>query len=204
LKQTSQQTYQQAYKEAPNGATWVIIPDKTPLVIRNCSKCGRKKEFYSSDKFRLNGRHTKIDIWLIYKCIKCDTTWKLTIKKGIKPHDLTTELFDRFTNNDKDLAWQYAFDRHLLKQNGCEIQYADINYTVDGFDLQDLNSPLLIHIKNQYLFELKLSALLANKLEVSINQIKRLADSGAIKTSLECDIMKYRIRTDLDVCLQQI
>ena len=192
---------QHIYKET----TWTIIPDKTPLVIRNCSKCGRKKEFYSSDKFRLNGRHTKIDIWLIYKCTKCDTTWKLTIKKGIKPHDLTSQLFDRFTNNDKDLAWEYAFDRHLLKQNGCEILYTNIGYSVEGFNSRDLGGPgnlccpLLIHIKSRHLFELKLCALLANKLEVSINKIKKLADSGTITTSLGCDIIKYRIRMDLEV-----
>ena len=192
---------QQIYKEV----TWIIIPDKTPLVIRNCSKCGRKKEFYSSDKFRLNGRHTKIDIWLIYKCTKCDTTWKLTIKKGIKPQDLTAELFDRFTNNDKDLAWEYAFNRHLLKQNGCEIQYTNIGYSVEGFNPQDLSGPndmrcpLLIHIKSLHLFELKLNALLASKMGVSINKIKKLADNGIITTSLDCDIMKYRIRVDLDV-----
>ena len=180
------------------------MPVETPLIIRHCSKCNMKKEFYCSEKFRLNGRHTKIDIWLIYKCTKCDTTWKLTIKKGIKPHDISQALFDKFTYNDKETAWKYAFDRHLLKQNECEIQYANMKYLVQGLDSdRDFSLPdsWLIHIKSPYFFELKLSAFLAKQLGISISKIKKLVDDGSIMTSLECDIMKYRIRTELDVML---
>lgn len=182
-----------------NETTWTIIPDKTPLIIRPCSKCNKKKAFYCSEKFRLNGRHTKIDIWLIYKCVKCDTTFKLTIKRGIKPHDISPERFDQFTNNDKALAWQYAFDRQLLKQSDCDIQYADVPYSIQCDAPASTNAPLRIHIQSPYLFELKLGALLAGQLGISISKIKKLADNETITASLDCDIVKYRIRTDLDI-----
>ena len=181
---------------------WLITPTETPRIIRNCSKCGRKKEFYCSEKFRVNGRHTKIDIWLIYKCTKCDTTWKLTIARGQKPRALNPEVFDGFTNNDKDLAWQYAFDRQLLKQNECEMQY-NISYCVEGPDLQTLTRPVTIHLRSLYLFELKLSAFLSSQLNISTSQIKKMAESKAITTSPEYDIMKYRIRAKLDIHLNE-
>jgi len=182
-----------------NEATWRIMPERTPYVIRHCGKCNRKMDFTCSEKFRLNGNHARLDIWLIYKCSKCDSTLKLTIKKGVKPHDLTRELFDKFTNNDAGLAWDYAFNRAFLKQNSCEVNYAGIDYHVEGFDRDDLDKPSLIHVKSPYPFELRLSVLLAKQLGISVRQLQKLVDSGRIMTNPECDIMKCRIHTDMDI-----
>jgi hypothetical protein len=165
--------------------TWIITPTSAPLVIRNCNKCDKKMAFYCSEKFRLNGNHTRIDIWLIYKCAKCDTTWKLTIKKGIKPRDIPPELFDRFINNDKDLAWKYAFDRHLLKQMKCEIDYSPIEYQTERFNAPDAAGPLRVRVISPFPFYLKLSVFLAKTLGTSVNQIKKLTESGAISVSHE-------------------
>jgi len=184
-----------------NEVNWLITPKETPRIVRNCSKCGKKKEFYCSEKFRVNGRHTKIDIWLIYKCIKCDTTWKLTLDRGLKPRDLSPEIFDGFTNNDKDLAWKYAFDRQLLKQNECEMQYSSIGYDVEGSDVCLSAGPTIIQLRSVYMFELKLSIFLAGRLGISIGQLKKLVENKVITTSPECDIMKYRIRADLDIII---
>jgi len=179
--------------------TWHIVPNNTPLIIRYCSKCNKKMNFYCSEKFRLNGNHTRIDIWLIYKCTKCDTTWKLTIKKGIKPHDLSRDIFDKFTNNDTELAWKYAFDRNFLKQQACIVNYADVTYSIEGFGSTDWSKPLVVHLKSLYTFDLKLSTFLAGVLGISVGKLRKLVDSEKLSTSLGCDIMKYRIRADLDV-----
>jgi len=159
-------------------------------------------EFYCSEKFRINGNHTRVDIWLIYKCIKCDTTLKLTIKRGIKPHSLSKELFDQFTNNDASLAWKYAFDRQFLKQHECEVNYANVKYSIEGFESPDLSKHLHIHLKSQYIFDLKLSTFLANALDISVGKIKKLAINGMVMTSPKCDIIKYRIRSDIDIQLR--
>ncbi|MCL2461566.1 MAG: DUF1062 domain-containing protein [Defluviitaleaceae bacterium] len=176
------------------------------MVIKHCSKCGRKMEFYCSEKFRLNGNNTKFDIWLIYKCSKCDSTWKLTIMQGVKPRDLPAGLLERFFNNDAELARKYAFDRSLLKGSECELNYANVGYTIEGFDPADmpLNStaPLLVRLKSAYAFDLKLSVFLADVLGISISGVKRLAERGMLSASPGCDIMKYRIRADIDILLQ--
>ena len=124
--------------------------------------------------------------------------------RGIKPSDLTPVLFDKLTNNDKNLAWKYAFDRQLLKQSGCVIDYTDVGYTVDGFQMPDLNNPLCVHLTSQYFFDLKLSAVLAEQLQISVGDVRKLALQNLIATSLDCDIMKYRIRTDFTLSLSQI
>jgi len=156
-------------------------------------------EFYCSEKFRINSNSTRIDIWLIYKCSKCDTTLKLTINKGVKPHDIPSELFNQFTNNDVNLAWKFAFDRNFLKQNACVVQYTNVKYVVEGFEPCDLDNPLLVHLKSAYTFDLKLSAFLAGILGVSGGKIKNIVTAGLITVNPICDIMKYRIKSDIDI-----
>jgi len=135
--------------------------------------------------------------YIIIKCTKCDSTWKLTIKKGIRPRDLAPGLFERFVNNDKLLAWQYAFDQQFLRQNASVVDYTDVGYSVEG--IMPFDGPLLVHLKCPYTFDLKLSALLAKALSTSVGQIKKLADRIALPASLECDITKLRIKADIDI-----
>ena len=182
-----------------NKTTLRIIPKNTPVVVRHCSKCNKKMSFYCSEKFRLNSNSQRVDIWLIYKCRKCDTTWKLTLMRGIRPHDLAPEMFDKMTNNNKELAWKYAFDRQLLKQNGCDIDYSGVEYSIEGLNICKSDNPLLIHVASQYFFDLKLSAFLAEVLGTSVSGVRKMVDKGLITTSLDCDIMKYRIRADFDL-----
>ena len=187
-----------------NEATWHLVPKNTPLIIRHCSKCNKKMEYYCSEKFRMNGNHTRIDIWLIYKCSKCDTTLKLTIDKGIKPHDISRELFDRFTYNDAKLAWDYAFDRSFLKRNACEVQYSNVAYYIEGFKPQKWNEHLTVHLKIEYVFNLKLSVLLAGVFGISVGKLRSIVSAGLITVKPECDIMKYRIKSDIIIFIQPL
>ena len=191
--------------EKYNEVTWHIVPKNPPLVIRHCSKCNKKMEYYCSEKFRMNGNHTRIDIWLIYKCSKCDKTLKLTIDKGIKPHDISTELFDSYTHNDENLAWDYAFDRDFLRKNDCVIEYKNVMYYVEGLQPQTTwESNLTIHLKSKYFFDLKLSVLLAGVLGISVSKLRRIVEAGLITASPLCDIMKYRIRSDMQLYVKPL
>jgi hypothetical protein len=58
---------------------WKIIPDHPPKIMRNCPKCGGQCEFESSGNFRINANSKTIDVWLIYQCINCNTTWNMEI-----------------------------------------------------------------------------------------------------------------------------
>ena len=163
--------------------TWYIVPENTPAIIKHCSKCNQKSNYYCSEKFRINANQSRVDIWLIYKCKKCDSTWKLAINKGIRPRDVPAGLFEQFIDNDKDLAWQYAFDRQFLRQHSCVVDYAGVGYVVQGVEAWD--GPLHVRVVSPFIFDLKLSALLAKALGVSVGQIKKLAESGMISASLD-------------------
>ena len=201
-------------------AAWRIVPANTPAIIRRCSKCNRKIEYYCSEKFRVNANQARVDIWLIYKCTKCDSTWKLTIDKGIKPRDIPAELFERFINNDRHLAWKYAFDRRFLKENACVVDYVSVEYSVEGaaaevvqalkhavisgaYACDASKNTLHVRLVSPYIFELKLSAMLAKVLCVSVGQVRKLVDSGVISAGPEIDIIKHRIKSDLDVFINR-
>jgi len=180
-------------------ATWRIVPANTPGITRHCSKCNRKSAYYCSEKFRVNANGARVDIWLIYKCHKCDSTWKLAIHKGISPHELPPGLFDMFIDNDKALAWQYAFDKHFLKQNACTADYANVEYTIEGYTAQA--SPQAVHIQSPFSFDLKLIALLAKALGVTVGQVKKYVGSGAISAAPEINILRHRIKGDVDTLI---
>lgn len=58
---------------------WNMIPKSAPPVGRNCSGCGRKTGFMNSGNFRVNANGSRIDVWLIYRCEKCGTSWNMDI-----------------------------------------------------------------------------------------------------------------------------
>ena len=178
-------------------ATWHIVPANTPDIIRHCSKCNGKSEYYCSEKFRVNANGARVDIWLIYKCRKCDSTWKLAIHKGINPHKLPAGRFDLFIDNDKALAWHYAFDKHLLKQNSCVADYTSVKYSVEGYDKH--SGPQIVRIRCAYNFDLKLVTLLTYVLDTTAGEIKKCVEAGVISAPPDINIVRHRIKGDVTV-----
>lgn len=65
--------------------TWEVEYISRLPVIRYCKKCGKKTEYICSGLFRVNAQHKYLDIWLIYKCSNCDSTWNSTIYSRVNP-----------------------------------------------------------------------------------------------------------------------
>lgn len=103
-------------KKTYSGAQY---PD-APAAVRYCKRCGVKTEFYSSGLFRMNAHQKNLDVWLIYKCSKCGTTWNMTVFTRVNPRSLSPELLEGFQNNDAEIALRYARDSALIKRNGAE------------------------------------------------------------------------------------
>ena len=90
---------------------WEIKVKNTPTLKRKCNHCNSNR-FYCSNKFRMNAQKRNIDVWLIYRCVECDSTYNLTILSRTKPELIKKDLFSKFSENDEKLSWEYAF---LLK-----------------------------------------------------------------------------------------
>jgi hypothetical protein len=94
--------------------------ENVPTVVKYCKKCKKKTEYASSGLFRVNAQRKSLDVWLIYKCKKCNTTWNLTVLSRVTTGSVPPDLLHGFHENDSALAKRYATDMAVLKRNGVE------------------------------------------------------------------------------------
>lgn len=101
---------------APTLVTWRVFPERTPWIVRTCPRCGVPTRFASSDRFRVNASGRKLDVWLVYRCSRCDLTWNLTVAERTTPEALGSVRLDAYHRNDRESAWRCAFDEALLRR----------------------------------------------------------------------------------------
>ncbi|RGV56155.1 DUF1062 domain-containing protein [Bacteroides intestinalis] len=186
--------------------TWEVKVKNTPLLIKKCSHCDSDR-FYCSDKFRMNAQKKNIDVWLIYRCVKCDNTCNLTLLSRSKPDLIDKTLFHSFSMNDKDTAWKYAFSTEMERKNNLRLDYGSVEYEViPNTSLEDLlnlsNEVIKIHIKCELEFDLKLSSLIRRRFSLSANQVKRMFEDGIITISSNKPPQKHKVK-DGDMILIQ-
>lgn len=178
------------HNEITNLVIWNIQYSTPPTVLRYCKKCGKKSTYICSGEFRVNAQQKALDIWLIYKCTHCNTTWNSTIYSRISPQKLGKGLLERFHNNDRTLAMQYAMDIALLQRNGAEIKMPD--YQVFG-DEVSLKKSVNIKIQNKYSFPLKISSVLRTKLGISQREFDALILNNRIQCNTRQDLRKGKL-----------
>ena len=186
--------------------TWEVKVKNTPLLIKKCSHCDSDR-FYCSDKFRMNAQKKNIDVWLIYRCVKCDNTCNLTLLSRSKPDLIDKTLFHSFSMNDKDAAWKYAFSTEMERKNNLRLDYGSVEYEViPNTSLEDLlnlsNEVIKIHIKYEFEFDFKLSSLIRRCFSLSANQVKRMFEDGIITISGNKPPQKHKVK-DGDMILIQ-
>ena len=186
--------------------TWEVKVKNTPLLIKKCSHCDSDR-FYCSDKFRMNAQKKNIDVWLIYRCVKCDNTCNLTLLSRSKPDLIDKTLFHSFSMNDKDTAWKYAFSTEMERKNNLRLDYGSVEYEIiPNTSLEDLlnlsNEVIKIHIKYEFEFDLKLSSLIRRCFSLSANQVKRMFEDGIITISSNKPPQKHKVK-DGDMILIQ-
>lgn len=186
--------------------TWEVKVNNTPLLIKKCSHCDSDR-FYCSGKFRMNAQKKNIDVWLIYRCVKCDNTCNLTLLSRSKPDLIDKTLFHSFSMNDKDTAWKYAFSTEMERKNNLRLDYDSVEYEViPNTSLEDLlnlsNEVIKIHIKCKFEFDLKLSSLIRRCFSLSANQVKRMFEDGIITITSNKPPQKHKVK-DGDMILIQ-
>ncbi len=187
--------------------TWEVKVKNTPLLIKKCSHCDSDR-FYCSDKFRMNAQKKNIDVWLIYRCVKCDNTCNLTLLSRSKPDLIDKTLFHSFSMNDKDRAWKYAFSTEMERKNNLRLDYGSVEYEIiPNTSLEDLlnlsNEVIKIHIKCEFEFDLKLSSLIKRCFSLSANQVKRMFEDGIITISGNKPPQKHKVKNGDMILIQR-
>lgn len=99
---------------------WLVVPKELPAVLRRCPKCGKKTEYENSGKFRVNANGSLLDIWLIYRCESCETSWNMAVYERIAAKDLDSGEYMGFLSNDAALAARYGSSREVFAANRAE------------------------------------------------------------------------------------
>lgn len=178
---------------------WDIKVENTPTLKRKCNHCHCER-FYSSNKFRMNSQKRNIDIWLIYRCVECDSTYNLTLFSRTKPERIKKDLFLKFSCNDETLAWDYAFSLETAKKNNVELDYDSVEYEIlhDNISIDDIlcdnNEIVTFKVQTSYEFGLKLTSVIRTSLGLSANQLNRMIEAKVFFTPENDPIKKRKVR----------
>lgn len=178
--------------------TWEIKVKNTPLLIKKCSHCDSDR-FYCSDKFRMNAQKKNIDVWLIYRCVRCDNTCNITLLSRTKPEWIDKSLFHSFSVNDRKAAWKYAFSTELVGRNNLKLDYDSVEYEViEHFSKEDIihasHDIIKIQIKCEFEFNLKVSSFIKRNFPYSTTLLKRLFELGEISLLSGKEPQKHKMR----------
>jgi hypothetical protein len=165
--------------------TWQVAPLQCPLIRRHCSRCKTAMPFACSMKFRTNAHKKRIDVWLIYRCSRCDATWNLPIHERVALAEIPRAEFQAIARNDPDLARRYALDRRRIAQHGIAVEDSPgvaIRKTPLNGCARDA-SRVEITLALASPSGIRLDRLLASELGVPRSQLRALHESGALRTS---------------------
>lgn len=166
-----------------------IVPTQSFAVIRNCSGCGRKTSYRNTGKFRVNANGSKIDVWLIYQCENCRHTFNLPIYERRKTTDIPVSEYQRFLDNDAQLAGEYGRNLQLFQRHKSEIDHKSVHYELIRLqgttDETVRENQLWITIQNPYGLKIRPEKLAAEILGQSASHIQKQIADGTITIELK-------------------
>lgn len=173
---------------------WEVQYLSLPKVSKYCKKCGKKTIFSCSEKFRVNAQRRCLDIWLIYKCSDCNTTWNARVYSQISPQSLNSERLEGFHKNEEILVAEYAMDSNFLLQNGVEVELPP--YIIIGDNFLP-NETVKLKIRSEYSFPIKTATLIREKLQLSQATYLQLIENGNIKSIPKLDLQKHKLKNEV-------
>lgn len=166
-----------------------IVPKESFPVLRVCSGCGRKAHFINTKKFRVNANGNRLDIWLIYQCEECKHPLNLAIYKRQKVSSVPGKEYERFINNDEQLAEMYGKNILLFKKNKVRIDPERLHYDFirlcntreETSCIGDCEEQVLLAIQNPYELKLRPEKQISAVLGLTRSQIRKQMEQGEIK-----------------------
>jgi hypothetical protein len=180
---------------------WEVKAINTPLLKRKCNQCNSDR-YYCSENFRMNAQKKNIDIWLIYRCVKCDNTFNMTILSRTTPEFINKNMFNKFAENNTGLAWQYAFSHETSRKNKVELDFGSVEYNIQHNDISiedilNFDSEIVTFmIKCPFDFNLKLSSVIRICLKLSANKLNKLIEGEIISVQEKHLLKKQKVKNE--------
>ena len=167
-----------------------------PTAVRYCKRCNTKTKFVSSGAFRVNGQKKSLDVWLIYKCSICDTTWNLTVLSRVAPRTIHAKLLHGFHSNDSDLVMRYASDAALVRRSGAEPCQPE--FEIIGADVL-CDESVRVCLTPEHPLDIKAQAALRQKLGLSRRDFDNLLSNGNLVCVSGHDLKKCKLLSEVVV-----
>jgi hypothetical protein len=148
-----------------------------------CSRCGGVRPFQSSGKSRLNANGKRLDAWLIYRCVACDSTWNRPLFERRNVRELARETLAALETSAPDLVRRWAFDVNDLKRRVGRVEESDdihVEKLVVGEQAKQRWSLIEIEMQTASAAGIRLDRLLSTELDLSRGRVERLADEGRL------------------------
>ncbi len=165
-----------------------MIPSDSFSVIRGCAKCGRKTHFTSTEKFRVNANGNQLDVWLIYQCEECKHTLNLAIYERQKVSSIPKEEYQRFLDNDKELALKYGTEMQLFQKNKAEVDAERVSIAFvkkyeagESVENDSLKNKFMTTIHNPFKLKIRAEKQIAMVLGLSRSQVKSMLETGGLE-----------------------
>lgn len=178
---------------------WKVEYTSLPRIKKYCKKCGKKSEFLSSELFRVNANQKNLDVWLIYNCSNCKTTWKQELYSRVKYNHFSSGILDKFYENNSKLAYDYSMNCNYLSKTGLEILQPDYSVTGRSAEIytgDDFKGNFEIHLISDYQFDIKIISVLKKKLGISNSRLDYLIKNNRIFCNIDKKIKRCKLQKE--------
>lgn len=171
-----------------NNATFIFKPQGLPRVVRHCPKCGTATSFINTEKFRVNANKKNLDIWMIFQCHRCRSTFNLTLHERIHPAKLPAETLEAYMANCPEKMRQVAFEKQVYQRSGTAPELTAQDWVCHDMSEVLIGGPLpLTHgtaftLQVAYPGLLRADWALQQATGLSRSQLKKLWERGALTT----------------------
>ncbi|MBA7847100.1 DUF1062 domain-containing protein [Klebsiella sp. RHBSTW-00484] len=161
--------------------TWNVSPVGYQLISKRCPSCHGAQDFTPSGSFRINSQKKVLDVWSIYKCVRCAYTWNISLFSRLPIGKINPQLYGQLVANAESAVQHYSHDLQVLRRNGATLSGSPEFVVEERWQISLLRTSLVrVRVRLERTFQVSLLAVLRSHLGLSGNEIRKRLDSGDI------------------------
>lgn len=177
--------------------TWNVSPAGYQLLSKRCPACHGQQKFTPSGAFRINSQKKQLDVWSIYKCVRCAYTWNISLFSRLPVSKIDPHLYQRLMANDKSAAEDYSHDLQVLRRNSALLAGSPDFVVGERWQISLIRaSQVSVNVKVERAFQVSLLAVLRRQLGLSGSAIRKCLAAGDIAGITLKELRSPRIRPE--------
>lgn len=177
--------------------TWNVSPVGYQLITKRCPACHGQQDFTPSGAFRVNSQKKMLDVWSIYKCVRCAYTWNISLFSRLPVSKINPQLYQRFIANDESAVRDYSHDLQILRRNSALLSGSPEFAVRERWQTSVMRtSQVRVTVQVERAFQASLLSVLRRQLSLSGNEIRRCLAAGEIAGITLKELRSPRLRPE--------